>query len=169
MALAITLMLSSCAWLVGPGPRAESREGDFVLGIATPRLTWSSEAPIDVHATLAYVGPLATTAISASGSGPIAFGVEELEGTRQMEAGWNDDCAKHDIGRQSPIVSPYAKSGGWSDGDPNEAFYRAFFDDPEFRLPPGRWRVSAVANFLTEAGCQGSSIQLDASVILTVE
>jgi hypothetical protein len=156
LALWTFAMLSACA---GPGvpsvyqpggsPQSMVHTGDFTLEIATSRDRWDAGQPIEVTATLTYDGPGATTIIGAS-SGPIAFGVREIGGTREMGESLTMDAMPRVIGPE-PYVVEYRKSGGWSPGDdPNEAFYEHFFADPEFRLPAGRWEVTAWARFATE-------------------
>jgi len=145
-----------------------AHEGDFTLRIAADRLAWSSAEEIKLAATLTYDGPLAETTLWGSGDGVVFFSVIEIGGTRRLEASWHSDCGPHPIGPAEPIHVPYRKSGGFSADDPNAAFYRAFFADPLFHLPPGRWEVLAQANFATGDGCGGNPINLVASLVLTV-
>ncbi|HYN64214.1 MAG TPA: hypothetical protein VES36_06375 [Candidatus Limnocylindrales bacterium] len=147
---------------------AEVREGDFVLRITAPHSSWATDEPIAVSATLTYDGALEEIELGASGSGPIAFSVVELEGTRAMKAGWDQDCAQHRLMRNQPLLKPYAKSGAWSGGDPNEAFYREFFADPEFRLPAGRWDVSAETLF-SVGECSADNVEMRATIVLDVK
>lgn len=176
-----TSCLTFCALLLAPAcapapdgsaaesPAAEAQDGEFVLRIAAPRTIWAAGEPIEVTATLSYEGPLAVTSIGGAGAGPIAFSVVELNGTRRLDGIMTADCAPHEIGRQAPIVREYVKSGAINPGDLNEAFYRTFLDDPEFRLPSGRWQVIAWAAFQSHAGCEGRSLDLRASLILMVK
>lgn len=147
-------------------PTARAHVDNFILEISSPQETWTAGEPITVTATLTYARPGAITIIGA-GSGPIAFGVREIGGTREMGAFLTSDAVPHVIGPE-PYVVEYGKSGGWSPDDPNEAFYEDFFADPEFRLPPGRWEVTALARFATE---DGGPYEVDARVglVLTVE
>jgi hypothetical protein len=68
------------------------------------------------------------------------------------------------------ITTPFHKGGGWTAEDPDAAFYEQFSADPEFRLPAGRWQVSAVAPIsLGPVDCGGTTVNLRASLVLTVE
>ena len=147
--------------------RSYSR-GDFTVQIASAQERWAAGEPIEVTATLSYHGTRATT-IWGAGAGPMAFTVREIGGRRQMEASFTMDCAAHEIGPQDPIVKDYTKSGGWSPGDdPDEAFYEAFFTDPEFRLPAGRWELEAWTRFAVEQ-CGPWAVDMRAAILLTVE
>ena len=174
LAACLTALLAGCG-VVGalrvtdPEPKpAVVRDGEFELEIMSPRSEWGADQPIEVTATLRYLGTEDQVEIGGSGAGPIAFGVAELGGTRRMDALWQMDCAPHVLGPDDPIVARYTKSGGWAPDDPNIAFYEAFFADPEFRLPAGRWQVEAWVRFGVGA-CDGRQVDTRASVILTVD
>lgn len=150
----------------------ESRVGDYVLTIDAPRSTWRTDEAIEINATLRYVGPLTETVVSGSGSGPIGIHIVEITGTRRIGFFKHDDCRPHAISRGQPIVQPYEKSGGGPTSGPDAEFYRQFFADPEFHLPPGEWRVTALAEFHPGVGCSLSGeeqIRMEASLILSVE
>lgn len=116
--------------------------------VATAR--YEPNEPIEAQATLRYLGPEGRIDISGSGDGPIFFRLDEITGPRDMGPAWSDDCASHTIAGQ--VTRPFAKAGGWSADDPNAEFYRAFFADPLFRLPAGRWRIVALADFYATPG-----------------
>jgi hypothetical protein len=61
------------------------------------------------------------------------------------------------------LVWPFQKAGGVDEEPP---FDRAFFDDPELHLPPGRWEVRAVLEY-GDQDC-GDWQQLVVSVTLDV-
>ena len=72
------------------------------------------------------------------------------------------------IGPDQPITTQYQKSGAIDPGEPNEAFYEAFFADPLFHLPAGSWRVEAWTQLFV-GGCDGRRVELRASLLLTVQ
>jgi hypothetical protein len=148
-------------------PTARVRAGDFTLEIATPLERWEAGEPIAVSATLTYEGS-GTSTIYGPEPVPLSFGVREIGGTREMAAFLTYYGAPLRIGPEALVVE-YRKSGGWSPGDdPNEAFYEDFFADPEFRLPAGRWEVTAWARFATEEGGP-YTVDATAALVLTVE
>ena len=84
-----------------------------------------------------------------------------------MQPLWLLACQYWEMTR-SPLAYPFRKGGGYSPDEPNAAFYEAYFDDPEFRLPPGRWEVSALAP-LSIGDCAGQNVSLKATLTLTVQ
>ncbi len=170
----IVLVLAACSAPSptrsgGEGLQAEQSDGDFRLVISTPEATWSEGEAIDVGAFLTYRGGPAEVTLSGSGSGVVGFAVEEVNGDKEMGAAWHDDCKTYKISQRDPITSPYRKSGGWAAEDPNAAFYQEFFAEPAFRLPHGRWKVTAVANFHVGARCPlDRKVDLRASLTITV-
>ena len=151
----------------GPG-RDIARDGAFVLTISTPRVLYASGEPIEIGATLTYVGPLETVAASGSGSGLVGFAIDELDGTRDQLPSATSDCAAYEFTRNEAMSVPFTKSGGYDLTEPDGQFWQQFFKDPQLRLPRGRWRISAVTDFTTPGGCQGEKHALRASVDLLV-
>jgi hypothetical protein len=120
-----------------------------------------------VSAELSYVGP-GTVTVSGPGPGPhVKFAVVELTGNREMQPLWLLACQYWTMTRV-PLAVAFAKSGGWSPEEPDAAFYEAYLDDPEFRLPSGVWQVSAIAP-LSIGDCTGQDVSLKATVTLTVQ
>jgi len=164
-------VLAGCAagpW-ASPTPSAVTQDAEFVLAISTPKHEWASNEAIEVQATLSITltRPEASSVIWGSGGGIIAFEVVELTGTRRMDAVRDASCVRYSVSPSTPIEAPYAKSGTIDPGDPNEAFYRDFFNDPLFHLPAGRWRITAWAS-LTVGECGGRPVDMRASLEITV-
>ncbi len=149
--------------------RAVTHDGEFTLVIRSPASVWTAADAIEIEATLTYTGSQPEVTFVGSGSGVLFFSVDELNGDRRMDAAWHDDCRIYSIGPRDPITSPYRKSAGFGDEDPNAAFYRAFFKDPVFHLPPGVWTITAIANFRTGADCGGGrAVMLEAPLTINV-
>ena len=154
-------------YLPSASPPSMVQAGDFTLEISSPRDRWPAGEPIKVRATLTYRGSGATT-IWGAGAGLIAFGVREIGGTREMAAFLTNDAEPHQIGPE-PLVVEYRKSAGWDPrDDPNAAFYESFLSDPAFRLPAGRWEVTAWARFATEIGGP-YAVDTHAALVRTME
>ena len=148
---------------------AVTRDRDFLLVLRTSRSSWVAGEPIEVFAILRYAGGQRTEYWS-SGGGPIAFGLQELGGSRHMDAIRDADCRRFEMTAADPLTMAYRKSGGFDPGDENEAFYRSFFDDPVFRLPAGRWEVTADVDLYLPPGCgEGREVKLSTSLTLRVE
>lgn len=143
-------------------------EADFRLTIKSPRTQWAAGEPIEVSSDLTYIGPSGEVIISGSGGGVVAFAMEHLDGPLDQDAGFDADCARHEYTTGVTQVVPFQKSGGYTNDDPNLAFWQRFFRDPLLRLPGGHWRLSAVADFAEGADCTGPSRSIRASIDLVV-
>jgi hypothetical protein len=130
-----------------PAPVARSRDGDFELVVRAERGTYGVGEPIGVAATLRYLGPLPSVTVWGSGSGLVGFALEQVGGPLVMAPAFTADCAAHELRRDAPLQVAFRKSGGFSNDDPDAAFWKAFFADPLFRLPAGAWRVRAESSF----------------------
>jgi hypothetical protein len=167
--LAAVLALAGCDMLpgaAGPVVRDTDESLELVLRLGSTRYT--ANQPIDLSATLVYLGPEAGIDLVGSGSGLISFSAEQLDGRLHIGGAATADCAPYRLDRARPMVVQYAKSGGWSNDDPDAAFYKAFFADPIFRLPRGRWQISASAEFYM-GECGGTSHTLGSEVTIVVE
>lgn len=149
------------------GPAAEVVRDAFRLTIRTASHGYRADEPIDVSTVLAYAGPAQRVEVAGSGSGIVIFAIEQLDGPIRIEGGGSADCHPWTIPRGENAV-PFSKSGGYSTDDPLADFYARYFDDPALRLPAGRWRITALANFYPP-GCEGEGIRMAASVEVTVE
>jgi hypothetical protein len=160
-------VLAGCS-ATTPSVRGEDRQAGFLLTISSPHLVWDADQPIIVSAEFSYLGP---GSVTVSGPGPgshVAFEIVELTGTRKMEPIWLLACVTWQMTRV-PETVPFHKSGGYTAEDPDAAFYEAWLAEPEFRLPAGRWRVTALAPFMTGSGCVGGrDVNLRASFVITV-
>ena len=148
--------------------RAEAREGDFRLILQSSDDHYAAGAPIDLATEVSYLGPQPKLILGGSGGGLVVVSLLQLDGPLRMEGGSDDMCSGYTIAPGAPLTQRYVKSGGWSEEDPNKAFYTAFFADPVLRLPSGKWRVVANAWF-TVGDCSMVSHQLKATFDLRVD
>lgn len=169
-AIVLAVLLAACS---GPTPSptvssatAEKVEGPFRLVFTLPRTTWSSGESIEGQSQLSLLAGAPVT-LGGSGSGVLGFGFAEVGGRRQMGPAMTADCRSYRIAADEPIVSPIAKSGGFSTDGPDAAFYRAFFADPLIHLPAGEWDITAVAEF-AERDCGGPQHTLEATIRVRV-
>jgi hypothetical protein len=157
---------------LSPAPvtvRAEARDDRFELVLESAQEAWRAGDPIDVRATLTYLGEEDGIDYAASGGGAIAFSVREIGGTRLMDAIRTDDCVPYTISAAEPLVVQYQKSGAIDPGEPNEAFYQSFFADPVFSLPVGRWEVTALMELYVPTCERDAETHLEAALTLVVE
>ena len=167
--LAVVVALGGCASLPG-APAVEARDVDesFELVLRVGSARYTENQPIDASATLSYFGPEPGIDLVGSGSGLIGFSAKQLDGRLHIGGASTDDCRQYRLDRARPLVQPYEKAGGWSNDDADAGFYRAFFADPLFRLPRGRWQISAVAAFTVEE-CGGVAHALETELTIVVE
>ena len=154
-----------------PPPTSPSdTSGDYRMTITSPRTVYSSGEAIDVQAALSYSGEQQSVALSGSGSGLIAFGIKQLDGTLEQDGLWTADCklGGYTVSRDQPMVVPYIKGGGFDSSGPDAAFWQSYFAEPLLQLPPGHWQISAYAEFDEGQGCSANPIRLTASVDIDV-
>ncbi|HSJ00576.1 MAG TPA: hypothetical protein VLA59_09355 [Patescibacteria group bacterium] len=157
-----------------PGPTAPERAAGTVSGhgmtlsaAAEPAVVAAGER-IEVEATVTNDGA-EPIVLSGSGSGFVFFSVTRVEdGLTSGEPVMTDDCAPHVVNPGEPIAVPFAKSGGWSEDDPNAAFLRTYFSEPELSLPSGTWRIDVTVHATMGEGCTGPPVDLELALIVTV-
>jgi hypothetical protein len=172
-AAAAILLLAACGNDGGPGSGEpillDGRQAGFLLVVRIGSDTVDAGAPIDIGATLTWEAPAPRTTVWGSGSGPVTFNIEQLDGDIALGGAMTADCAPHEFERLVPVAFPFRKSGAFSDDDPNADFYRAYFADPVLRLPAGRWRVTASAGGYLEPcemNAPGFEITLGAEILV---
>jgi hypothetical protein len=92
----------------GAGVSAQARDGDFVLTLASPRATWTTQDAIQVTATLSYMGHEQGATIGAGG-GPVVFSLQQLSGgTAALEGGQRLSCIHYSLGPGAALSRPFA-------------------------------------------------------------
>jgi hypothetical protein len=155
--------------LEGTAVHGEDVDQQFRLSVQADQDRYRAGQLIDVSATLSYLGPNAGIVVGGSGTGLVGFTLERDEPAVRIDAAGTSDCRPYQMLRGIAAEHPLMKTGGFADEDPLAAFYRAYFASPELRLPAGTWTISAVANFLGSADCDGPEHGLNASVRVVVE
>jgi hypothetical protein len=163
--MAATFLVAGCGAdspSLEPRPVVASDRADgFLLTLTLPTNTFASAEPIDLEATFTWEGAAATKKVWASAAGPLLFTARQLDGPREIGGASDAACAIHEFKRGVPERSGYQKSGGYSATDPDIEFYKAFFADPQFRLPPGQWRISVSADgYLAECAANAPLLAL---------
>ncbi|MGD0122641.1 MAG: hypothetical protein ABSC46_08790 [Candidatus Limnocylindrales bacterium] len=148
--------------------RAEDSQGSFRLVLELPKTEWHTNEAITGEATLSVIGSEAVY-YGSSGSGPILFSFDQLDGNRHMSGPETADCRWRRLEPGIPVSSPIRKSGpGFGpDAKPSD-FDRWWATDPEIHLPPGEWRITAIAE-AWHAICPGpGDLALRAAIVLHV-
>jgi hypothetical protein len=144
-------------------------DGEFDVSISVDKGSYAPDEPITAAARLVYLGPGATVTAFGSGSGLVTFDLQQLDGPLDPGGGATSDCRPYQLARNEPLDIPYAKSGGWSEEDPNAAWYAVFFNEPELRLPAGVWRLTARLEAATGTSCGDPWHRVEASVTFLVD
>lgn len=173
---ALAVLVLGCGQTVPVSPeavtgpiRASAADQGFRLTATLPADRFAAGQAIDVATELVYEGPNVGASIWSSGSGPVFFALEQLDGPLEMGGGMNLDCSEHELRRGVPLRPPFSKSGGFTAEDPNAEFYRRFYVDPALRLPAGRWRVKAiVSGLLAPCDANAPSLEFDVALDITV-
>jgi hypothetical protein len=145
--------------------RNETTDGTFSLALAAAPAVAEADEPLDVTASLTYLGPEARTTIHHGGS-VITFWLEEVDGRRVMDAASTLECRWSELVAGEPLHRAFSKSGSPTD-DPAAGFDRAWYQDPRLVLPTGGWRISAFAS-AEQTDCGVDPRGLATSVDITV-
>ena len=147
--IAFGTVVAACASPPQPTPpatpevvRATDADGPFTLVLELPKATWTAGESITGQARLSVAKGSGT--IYGAAGGPLNFGYKELTGHREMGPASDAACAPHALSVEAPIVVALGKSGGWSDDQPDAAFYRDFLTEPGH--PAARWRLARDGN-----------------------
>ncbi|MGZ8563458.1 MAG: hypothetical protein ACXWWU_07545 [Candidatus Limnocylindria bacterium] len=179
----LTLVMAACSLTptptplgsgTQPGPTAPELAAGTVSGhgmtlsaTAEPAVVAAGE-PISVEAVVTNDGA-EPIVLSGSGSGFVFFSVTRVEdGLTSGPPGMTMDCAQHVLAPGEPTVVPFSKSGGFSPDDPNAAFLRTYFADPELTLPSGTWRIDVSTAATIGGGCTGPQLDLALALLVTV-
>lgn len=172
--LLAAVFLAACSAAPSPTPTAPdvaagSASGQGVtLAVTAEPAVASPGQRLDVEAVVTNDGdePLV---LSGSGGGFVFFSVTRVEdGLTSGEPAWTDDCVPHVLAAEEPTVVPFAKSGGWSEEDPNADFLRTYFADPDLSLPEGTWRIDVATAATIGEACVGPRLELAVSVVVRV-
>jgi len=146
-----------------------SAPSDYRLTITTDKDEYAANEPIAAFGELTYQGSQPTADIQYLDlpGGPIMFGVRQVGGSIDAAPEPHAMCSGTQLERGQPLRVPFTKFGGWSNADPNAAFYESYFKDPELRLPPGQWDVYAMID-LGGKGCEGPTAAISASTRISV-
>ncbi len=147
----------------------EGRDAGFALSLRIGSDAVDAGAPLDVGATLTWEGAEPQASIWASGSGPVSFGIKQVDGDIALDAVQTADCAQHDFTRG--VAGPGAVSqvrrllGRRSE----RGLLPRLLRRPGAPTTAGRWRIAAGAGgFLVpcEMDAPMVEIRLEAEVVV---
>jgi hypothetical protein len=139
---------------------ATTTDGPFELTIRSTKARYAPSEPIDIDASLTYLGGDEALIRHAQGAsmpginaqrpgGPIGFGTREpVVGDLRLSPSWRESCEQTNLPGGQPLTIPFEKSAAWSGDDPRSQDYSQYLRDPVLRLQAGTWNVYAVAEFV---------------------
>lgn len=135
---------------------ASTRSGDFQLEIQSDKAWYLPGEPIQIQASLTYVGPHPTIRITHGFGSPMSFGILEPVNGLDLSPRWRLSCDESDLTRDVPLERTFVKTGGFSGDHPKASEFDAFFSDPLLTLPVGVWHPFVQATF-SIGDCGGSA------------
>lgn len=151
-----------------PPAVAETRVGDFILTISSPRSAWTTEESIEVSASLSYVGDEPDMTIG-EGAPPISFTVRSATGQGvAVGTGQFRPCFRYPVSRDRPLVATLTKDRiVVEEGVPAASpFGQEFSENSRLQLDPGTWEFTATTTF-AERTC-GDDFRLEVSIVIEV-
>ncbi len=125
--------------------RAEDSQGSFRLAFEMPKANWQTTEAITGHAWLTNIGPEAVD-YGTPGGGPIFFSFDQLDGPRHVDGRGPPNCTFPRLEAGQQVSSPIRKSGpGFDPSAQPSDFDRWFSTDALVHLPPGLWKITAMA------------------------
>jgi hypothetical protein len=134
-----------------PPIEATTRLGDFELTIRSAKSRYSGDEPVDVTASLTYVGPDDATVIRHQIYGPINFEIEPQPDGVGLQPSGPDVCAPLELQRDIPSIEQLAE----------------IHEVAPVYLPEGRFAMTSSA-FFRLGECVGDGIGLEATVEIDV-
>ena len=141
---------------------------DFILRLFTSSDTHQTGDAITVWSEFEYLGENESITIYHS----IPYLVFQITG----DNGFEMNPMRVDVLESSDLVSgetyhfEFQKSGGWSLDDEDASFWENFFNEPALILPPGRYTITAIAEFsLSSENVIGSQITLSTEISIVVQ
>jgi hypothetical protein len=152
---------------VSPDPQtATVQQGRFLVNFTVDRTTLRPGDNITGTAELRLVA--GQSGALSGGQQTFLFEFVEIGGQNRVVEPLSDgQCAPHQIGLDSALVSPILKSGAAS-GGANAAFVGEFLKGDTINLPAGSWDITAIASFVDGRQCSGQPYNIRATIRVKV-
>jgi hypothetical protein len=135
-------------------PNSANVEDDiFRLEVRGSKANFKTNEPIELAITLAYVG-VGEIVSYGSSNGPILFSIAQLDGRPSLLDTGKSDCVEQRIPHEPPFATGWKKPEVYTADKDNTPFWDAYVADPQLRLPPGRWRLTATVELSLDPTCR---------------
>ncbi len=140
-------------------------DGLFELTATIPAAQATTTTALLPNATFSYVGPDPTIEIG-HGAPLVSWSIHEIGGGRTMSGGVDTVCQSSVLTKGVEAEQPFLK-GGQIDDNPLTGFDITWFQQPQLKLPAGRWALTATMD-LYVGGCGAEHHTLTATVEVEV-
>lgn len=146
-------------------PLLERKDEYFEMKLQIAQTTYKAGEPINLSATLTYVGEEKSYTVWGSSSAQVVFTLTDGKNFN-MDGASTSDLVPTEFKQGEKVSYPFVKSGGFSSNEPDADFWKSFYAEKELKLPAGTYLVTASCNFsLTQEVLESS---YDASVYTTI-
>lgn len=146
----------------------------FQLSLKSDKPEYQTGEPIELEVGLLYEGPEAILRYDDHRAPRLH--IEQLDGDLEMAATTVNLVCGADgplsLRSGEPVSLPYAKTIAYAENDPNADVYSAYWNDPQLRLPAGRYRLLVDTSFQADGICGDSrprDFRLEASIVIRVQ
>jgi hypothetical protein len=167
IAAALAVAGAGCEALLGSQQNDLVNDSVLELRIHTDKDEYTAGEAVSCYAILEYVG--GADSITIHSSNPLVYFT--VKGSIfKGDYAVNDELITTTLIKGEPVRFDFVKSGGYSQSDPNAAFWKNWFSDPEVRLPTGEFTISAtVSGHFDGSDMSSKPYELTASKTIVVE
>lgn len=123
----------------------EARDENFVVKTYIDKLEFDEDEEIKLYSTIEYIGKNESIRIW---SGEPYFHYRIHDGSKYINSDIVLDILKETVLEKGEVYTiPFAKSGGFTQEDPDAKFREKYFSEKELRLPAGDYTFTAVTDF----------------------
>jgi hypothetical protein len=130
----------------GEGPMVfEARNENFAIKTYIDKLEFNENEEIKLYSTIEYIGENESIRIW---SGEPYFHYLIHDGSKYINDSVVLDVLKETVLKKGEVYTiPFAKSGGFTQEDPDAEFWEQYFAEKELKLPAGDYTFTAVTDF----------------------
>lgn len=144
-----------------------NKDDQFSVTVFINKLNFKVNEKIDLFSTVEYIGEKSEI---DTWSGRPNFKYTIFDGTNYYcEAMQLDIKVKTTFKKGEVYTYPFKKAGGWSEDDPKADYWRAYYSDPELKLPAGTYEITAFCDFSLSETATVDNYNREVKFQITVE